>query len=110
RAAFDRGRDAAQREDGARRADHAIEADLDDVVEVAIDFFADELRHLALVTARDRNPVEEELRQADHADLEAAREVDLASRAARDLDAAAADVDHHGGLRRVDAVHRGEMN
>jgi hypothetical protein len=30
--------------------------------------------------------------------------------AERDFDAAAADVDDHGGLRRVDAVDRGEMN
>ena len=44
RTAIDRGRDRAERQDRARRADDAIEALLDDVLEVAIDLLADELR------------------------------------------------------------------
>ena len=109
-AAIERGGDGAERQDRARRADHAIEALFDDVLEVAIDLLADELRHLALVAAGDRIGIDEALGEADDADLEAARELDLASAAERDLDAAAADVDDDGRLRRVDAVDGGEMN
>ncbi len=46
----------------------------------------------------------------DDADLEASRESHLVSRAQRDLDAAAADVDDDGGFRRVHAVYGREMN
>ena len=66
--------------------------------------------HLALVAAAERIGVDEALGQADHADLEAARELDLGCRAKRDLDAAAADVDDDGRLRRIDAVDGGDVD
>ena len=80
------------------------------MLDVAIDLLADELGHLAFVAAGDRIGIDEPLGQADHADLEAARELDIGLAAERDLDAAAADVDDHRGLRRVDAVDGGQVN
>ena len=59
---------------------------------------------------RDRIGVDEPLGEADDADLEAARELDIGLAAERDLDAAAADVDDDRRLRRVDAVDGGEVN
>ncbi len=108
--ALHRRRHGAERQDGSGGADHPVETLFDDVLQVAIDFLADELGHLAFITAADRIGVDESLGQADDADLEAARQRDLAAAAARDLDAAAADVDHHGRLRRVDAVDGGQVN
>ena len=60
---------------------------------------------LALVALRQRVALDEALRQADDADLEAARELDRRRRAERDLDAAAADIDdHRAAAADVDAV------
>ena len=74
-AALDGRRHGAEREDRAGRADHAVETRLDDVIDVAVDLFADELHHLAFVATGDRIGIDEALGQPDDADLEAAREL-----------------------------------
>ena len=103
-------RDRAQRQDGARRADHPVVAGVDDVGEVAIDLRPDVLEHLALVAPAERVGGDEALGEADDAELEAAGEAHLVAGAERHLDAAAADVDDDGRLRRVDAVDGGQVN
>jgi hypothetical protein len=80
------------------------------VLEVAIDLFADEVAHLAFVAARDGVGIDETFGQSNDADLEAAREGHFVPAAKRDLDAAAADVNHHRGLRRINAVHGRQVN
>ena len=105
-----RRRHRAERQDGARRADDPVVAGVDDVGQVAIDLRRDVLEHLALVAAAQRIGIDEALGEADDAELEAAGEAHLVAGAERDLDAAAADVDDHRRLGRVDAVDRGQVD
>ena len=103
--------DAAEAEDRAGRADHALEAALDDRVDVIADLLVDVLHHPAFVAFDQRVGAHEALAQADHADLEALGQLRAVHRAQRDLDAAAADVDDHAvAAAEVDAVDRGEVN
>ena len=104
-----RGRgDDAEAEDGARRADDAIEADRGDLLAVPIDFIEHVLGEPALVALRERVALDEAFGQPDDADLEAARQLDRGAGAKRDLHAAAADVDdHRAAAADVDAVHGG---
>ena len=66
---------------------------LRDLVEVLADLGVDVAHELALVARFERIALDEPLGQADDAELEAAAELDCRPGAARDLDAAAADVD-----------------
>ncbi len=65
----------------------------------------DVLHHAPLVAVGERVAADESFGQTDDAELEAAGELNVAGRAERDLDAAAADVDDHGAAAAdVDAV------
>ena len=71
----------------------------------------DVLDQLALVARHQRIALDEALGQTDHAELEAAARFDVRADAARDFDAAAADVDDHGRFAgAADAVDRGQMD
>ncbi len=105
-----RGRHGAERQDGARCADDAVVAGVDDVPEILVGLLGDVRQHLAFVAAAQRIGRDEAFRQPEHAELEAAREPHLVAGAERDLDTAAADVDDHRRLGRVDAVDGGQMD
>ena len=109
-ALVDRGRDRSEGEDGTRRANDAVVAGRHDRLEITVGLLADERHHLAFVAAGNGVGVHVAFRQPDHAHLEAARELDLAAGTARDLHAAATDVDDHGGLLGVDAVDGGQVD
>src|SRR4029077_6047120 len=103
--------DGADALHGAGGADHAVEALLDDLPEVLADFLVDEARELALVARRHRIALHETFRQPDHAQLETLAAFHRRAGAARDLDAAAADVDDDADVaREADAVRRGPVN
>ena len=98
------GADAQNR---SRCADHAVEPHRGDLLAVPVDVGRDRLRQLPLVALGQGIALDETLRQADHADLEASRELDGGGGAEGDLDAAASDVDHHrAAAADVHAVHR----
>jgi hypothetical protein len=102
------GTDALHRAGGA---DHAVEALLDDLAEEPADFGVDEAVELALVARRHRIALHEALGQPDHAQLEALSAFHGRAGAARDLDAATADVDDDADVAgEADAVRRGPVN
>src|SRR5437667_8523733 len=69
------------------------------------------LVELSFVARLERVGFHEALGESDDAELEAAPALDHRSGAARDLNASAADVDHHGDIaRHADAVRRGQMD
>ena len=104
-------RDAPEAEDRPRRADDALVAACDDLVDVRPDRRFDVFHEPPLVAPGDRVAADEPLGEPDHADLEALGERRLARGAERDLDAAAADVDDHAvALPEIDAVGRGDVN
>src|SRR5436190_23746469 len=94
------GNDAPDAEDRARRADHAIERRAPDLVEVLADFAVDMSNQLPFVLRIQRIALDEPFRQSDHAHLEAASELDRSAGPARHFDAAAPDINHHGGFAR----------
>ena len=97
-----RRRHRAEAQNRSRRADHAVEPGFDDLVE--------DTRRLrrrcdstSLRSSRgdERIALDEALGQTNDAELEAATDLDRRAGAARDLDAAAADVDDDRRLRRA---------
>ena len=83
----------------------------DHLVEIAAHLAVEVLDEPPLVAPGERVRLDEPLGQPDHADLEAAAEGHVSGGAERDLDAAAADVDHDGGRAAdVDAVAGREVN
>jgi hypothetical protein len=104
-------RDAPEAENRPRRADDALVAASDDLVDVRADRRLDVFDQPSLVAPADGVAADEPFGEADHADLEAPGEGRLARGAEGDLDAAAADVDDDAvSLREVDAVGRGDVN
>jgi hypothetical protein len=104
-------RDGAETQDGAGRADDAIEAGRRDLIEVAADFGVDELPQLPFVARRQGIALDESFRQPENAELEAPRRVRRGAGATRDFHAAAPDVDDHGDVARdADPVDRGHMD
>ena len=104
-------REGPQAEDGPRRADHPVETAADDLLHRGGDRLRDVGHHLPLVPAVEGVGAYELLGQADDAQLQALRHVGAGSRALRQLDAAAADVDHdRGAPGYVYAVHRRAMD
>ena len=82
-----------------------------DLVEILAELRVDVPHELALVARLERIALDEPLGQPDDAELEAAPELDVGAGAARDLDAAAADVDDDGDVARdADAVDRRQMD
>ncbi|OLB61946.1 MAG: hypothetical protein AUI11_07540 [Acidobacteria bacterium 13_2_20CM_2_66_4] len=103
--------DGANAENGAGCADDPVEAGARDLIEVFPDFRVDVAHELAFVARLDGIALDEAFGQSDDAELEAPSEVDGGAAAARDLDAAAADVDDDGDITRdADAVHGGGMD
>ena len=101
----------AEAENRPRRADHTVEAAPRQGREAVARLPADVLHHPALVASRQRVALDEPLGQADHADLEAARQLRARRRADRDLDAAATDVhDDRRARADVHAVGGREMD
>ena len=95
----------AEAGDRAGGADHAIEPRLRDAGEILAGLRVDPLDDLARVARRQRIGLDVALGQADDADLEALAALERRTRAARDLDAAAADVDDDRDVAgHVDAV------
>jgi hypothetical protein len=106
-----RGGHGAEAENRAGRADHAIEAGASDVVEVLAEFCVDLAHQFALVARRDGVGFDESLREPDDAEPEAPADVDIRADAARDFDAAAADVDDdHRLARRAGPVGSRKVN
>ena len=98
-------------EDRAGCPDDLIETAAGDRFDTISDLPCDVLHHAPLVTLHEGIGSHESPGQADHADLEAARELHSRGRAARNLHAATADVDHDRSARAdVDAIGRREMN
>lgn len=105
------GDDGPKAQNRAGRADYAIESGRHDLLDVRVDLRSDVFHQLAFVLAADGIRSDESFREPDDAQLEALGELDRSSRAERDLDAPAADIDGHG--RRpghVDAVDSREVN
>ena len=116
--------DRAEAEDGARRANQAVEAGPRDLIEVLPELRVDVFQQLAFVATRQGIALDEPLSEADDAKLEAATEIHVCTGgpaqrgccvgdpgASRDLDAASADVDNHRGRAgNADAVRGGEMD
>ena len=76
-----------------------------------LDLARDVFDQLALVALGQRVALDEALREADDADLEAARQLHVGPAAVGDLDAAAADVDdYRAAAADVHAVHRREVD
>src|SRR6185503_4125605 len=90
RAALGRRRDGAEAEDGAGAADDAVEPVLRDLLQVGDDLVVDVTDEPPLVARLQRIALDEPLREADHAQLEALSQVDRGAGAERDFDAAAA--------------------
>ena len=72
-----------------------------ELVEILARFRVDMFDQLAFVAGNQRIALHEPLGQPDHAELEAAAQLDVGADAARDLDAASADIDNHGRFRRA---------
>ena len=105
------GRDRAEAQNRAGRADHAIEAGALDVAQVLRQLVVDVPDELALVASRERVGVDEPFGQPDDAELEALGDTQRGARAVRDLDAAAADVhDHRRRACHIDAVDGREVD
>src|SRR5476649_259382 len=106
-----RRRDRAEAEDRAGGADDALEPRARDLIQVLAGLGVDVPHELALIARLERIGFHEPFGEADDAELEAAAELDRGAGAARDLDAAAADIDHDGDVaRHADAVHRGHVD
>jgi hypothetical protein len=104
-------RDRTKAQDRARCADDAIETHLGDFLEVFVEFGFDVLDEFAFVARGDRIALDESLGEADDADLEASSEIDRGACAARDLHAAAADVnDDPDFARETKTVCRRKVN
>jgi hypothetical protein len=103
-------RHGAKAEDRAGRSDEPVESRSGDVVEVVADFLFDVTDELPFVARLDRIALDIPFGQPDDADLEAPSHLNLGAGAARDLDAAAADVHYARDLARdADAVCRREV-
>ena len=72
-----------------------------ELVEILACFRVDMLDQLAFVARNERIALHEPFGQTDDAELEAAAQLDIGTDAARDLDAASADIDNHGRFRRA---------
>ena len=82
-----------------------------ELVEILAGFRVDVFHQLAFVAGNQRIALHEPLGQADHAELEAATQLDIGTDAAGDLDAASADVDNHRRFRRAaDPVVGGQVD
>ena len=101
---------AADAQNRARRADHALESCGRDLIEVLPDFVVDVASQPALVPRLDRIGFHEPLRQPDDAELEAAAELHASPGTARHFHAAAADVDDDRDITNPDAVHGRRMD
>src|SRR5439155_10688115 len=89
----------------------AVEAGAANLIEIFADFRVDVPRQLALVARLNGIALHEPLGETDHAEFEAATEIDRGAGSARHLDAAAADVEDDGDVaRHTDAVDRREMD
>ncbi len=100
-----------QAEDGAGRADDAIEAAANDLVDVGAHLAIEMLDEATFVGLGERVTLGEALGQPDDADLEALAERHAFCGAQRNLDAAAADVDDDSRRRSdVDAVAGSEVD
>ena len=78
---------------------------------MAVDLAEDVLDDSPLVAVRERIAAHEPLREANRANLEAARKLQGGRRSERNFDAATADVDNHGASSAdIDAIHGGLMN
>src|SRR5437867_1634769 len=105
------GGDRAEAQDGARRTDHAVEPGLCNLIQMFAQFGFDMTDELSLVPRLERIGSNEPLRESDDAELVAAAELDCRTRAARDLNAASADVDDNGNIAwHADAVDRREVD
>jgi len=105
------GGDGAEAENRARRSDDAIEAGVHDLFEVVVELGLNVLDEFSLVARRDRVALDEPFGEPDDADLEAPAEIDGRPGAARDFDAAAADVDDDADFaRHPETVGGGEMD
>ena len=101
----------ADAENGSRRPDDAVETGRDDLVAIAIDFAQDMFDDLPLVAFCQRIAAHEPLGQSNCSNLEAARQVHRGGCPERNLDAAAADVDHDGASAAdIDAIDGRLMN
>jgi len=101
----------AEAEDCAGCANDAIETGCRDLFEMFLELRRDVLDELPLVARRNRIAFDEPLGEPDDADLEAPTEIDGWTGAAGDLDAPAADVDHHADLAgESEAVSGREVN
>ena len=89
---------AAEAQDRARRADDAVEAGALDALDVLADLGFDVAHELALVARRDRVRLTNRSVSRITPSLKLRPALDRRPRAARDLDAAAADVDHDQDL------------
>lgn len=111
REAVGRRRHRAEAEDCARRADDALEPRARNLVQIFTDFSVDVPHQLALVARLEGVGFHEAFGEPDDAELEAAPQLDRCPRAARDLNAAAADVNHHRDVaRHADAINRRQMD
>ena len=94
-------RHGAEARDGPGGANDAIEPGFGDTSQVLAGVAVDALDDLPGVARRQRIALDVSLREADDAELEALPELDVRAPAARDLDAAAADVDDDGDIARA---------
>jgi hypothetical protein len=100
-----RGRHGAQAQDRSRRADEAIEACARNLIQVFARLMIDVPQQLSFIARAQRVGPDEFFGQANHAELEAATQLDVRSGTSRDFDAATPDVDdHHHVARRADSV------
>ncbi len=106
-----RDRKRAETENGSRCSDHAIEAGLCDLLEIRPHLFIEMFDEPAFIMRREWIGFDEPFCETNDAGLEAFAERQVRGRAERDFDAAAANIDHHGGTTAdIDAVSGGEVN
>jgi hypothetical protein len=104
-------RDSSKAQDRAGCPDDAIESGPRDLIRVFSDLLIDVAHELALVAALERIAFDEAFGQPDHAEFEAAAQLQHRSRSPGHFHAAAADVDHDRRVAgRPDAVDGGEMD
>ena len=95
----------------AKSSDEAGEAARAHLIEVGAELFLEVLEEPPLVVLRERVAADEPLRQANRAELEAARERQVRRRPERHLAASAADVDHdRRAAADIHAVPGGQMD
>jgi hypothetical protein len=103
--------DRSDAQDRPGCANDAVKTGRQDLFAVAVDFAKDMLDDLPLVALGERITAHEAFGQPYRSNLEAARKLQGARRAERNLDAAAADVDDDGASpAHVNAIHCGLMN